>query len=225
MEKRGVFMSIKYLNDDETMELLDVLREDKGRHATRNRAIFFIAKYCALRVSEIGALRLEHYNSRRGEIHCVRSKGSLSNTIRILDDEVSTYLNYYMYERLNMDIDSPYFFLSQLGNPISRKTLDTHFKRYCQNTSIPRDKQHFHVLKHTRAVELANSGIDVKDVQWWLGHKNIDNTLIYLQYTTAQQETLYKKLEQNMYTEKNMKYEISRNYYIEEPTYGYLFNS
>lgn len=67
-------------------------------------------------------------------------------------------------------------------------------QKYCRNTSIPADKHHFHVLKHTRAVQLADLGVNVQDIQWWLGHKKIENTLIYMQFTTAQQDRLYRYL-------------------------------
>ena len=67
-------------------------------------------------------------------------------------------------------------------------------KRYCTEAGISPDKAHFHVLKHTRAVALADLGLDTKEVQYWIGHKSIKNTEIYLQFTSKQQETLYKKI-------------------------------
>ena len=70
-------------------------------------------------------------------------------------------------------------------------------KKYCAAAGI-RDKSkcHFHTLKHTRAVMLADAGLDIKEVQYWLGHKNVNNTMIYFQFTTSQYETLYRKLAQ-----------------------------
>ena len=53
----------------------------------------------------------------------------------------------------------------------------------------------FHSLKHTRGQFLADSGLDIKEVQYWLGHKNIRNTYIYFQFTRQQQEQMYEKLE------------------------------
>jgi site-specific recombinase XerD len=44
------------------------------------------------------------------------------------------------------------------------------------------------------AVHLAESSLDVKELQYWLGHKNINNTIIYFQFTTTQQESMYQKL-------------------------------
>lgn len=91
-------------------------------------------------------------------------------------------------------------FISQKGLPISRKTLDKLMKKYCEMAKIKdKDKWHFHTLKHTRAVNLAESGLDLKEIQYWLGHKEISNTQIYFQFTSSQYETLYKKLKKDKF--------------------------
>ena len=89
-------------------------------------------------------------------------------------------------------------FLSQEKKPISRKTLDVLMKKYCHLAKISDiEKHHFHTLKHTAAVHLAESEIDIKELQYYLGHKSVTNTLIYFQFTTKQQETMYAKLQKN----------------------------
>ena len=186
--------TIKYLNEKETHALYKKVNNDIMRHSERNQAIFYIAKYCALRISEVGMLRIDDYEAELSQIYCKRQKGSLNNTIRIIDPVVKEKLDIYYKSRLEMEIDSPFLFISQQGKPVSRKLLDHLIKRYCKNTPIPKEKRHFHVLKHTRAIELGNIGADIKEMQWWLGHKNINNTLIYMQFTTTQQESLYEKL-------------------------------
>ena len=57
-----------------------------------------------------------------------------------------------------------------------------------------KSKWHFHTLKHTRAVDLAEKGLDLKEIQYWLGHKEISNTQIYFQFTSVQYNALYRKL-------------------------------
>lgn len=185
---------IKYLKNDELKQLFLALESDRTRHAVRNKAIFYLAYYCALRVSEITNMGFSAYDPLNQQIYCRREKGSNNNTLRIIDKQVLYALNNYLKLRESLYPESCYLFPSQMGSPISRQQLDTLMKKYCKYTAIPSDKHHFHVLKHTRAVTLGDAGLDIKDIQWWLGHKNIENTMIYLQYTTHQQEILYQKL-------------------------------
>lgn len=184
---------IKYLTKSETKMLYTEIEKDTSRHAKRNKALFMTMKYCALRASEVGLLLECEYDAEQKNILCHRLKNSRDNIIRICEPDVIKALNDYLVVKPTLYPASELLFPSQKGEPISRQTLNHLMKSYCANTSIPKCKQHIHVLKHTRAVELADMGMDIKDIQWWLGHKNISNTLIYMQFTTTQQEALYQK--------------------------------
>lgn len=186
---------MKYLTNEDKKILLQEVYKTKGKHRLRNIAIFEVALYCALRVSEICTLRLDSYDKTNHSIYCHRLKGSSSNTLKIVDSHVIKALDDYMEERLQMKFDSDYLFLSQKGTPISRQRLDALIKKYCKAAHyIHPDKWHMHVLKHTRAVDLAELQLDIDDIQFWLGHKNVQNTFKYLEYTTALRKHLFDKL-------------------------------
>lgn len=186
--------TIKFLYPDEKKRLFQVIYEDTSKYHIRNKAIFYIAEYAGLRASEIGLIKLTDVNMEKKEIYFKRLKGSNNNTLRILDSTVYSSLLEYLQYRENNGIKSIYLFVSQKGNPISRKTLDTIMKNYCRSAHIPNDKAHMHTLKHTRAIDMAELGLDTKEVQYWIGHKSIKNTEVYLQFTSKQQETLYRKI-------------------------------
>jgi len=187
---------VKYLTQLEMKKVFKVIEKDNSIHALRNLTIFRVAYRCALRASELGLIRLEDYNKTRGEMYCHRLKGSNNNTIR-LDQETIKILNKYIRQNEICD-NQQVLFLSQEKKPISRKTLDVLMKKYCHLAKISDiEKYHFHTLKHTAAVHLAESEIDIKELQYYLGHKSVTNTLIYFQFTTKQQETMYAKLQKN----------------------------
>lgn len=183
--------TIKFLTSTEWRELYRTMENDTGTNAIRNRAIFNLGKYCALRASEIGLLRIDDYNHENQTIHCRRLKNGNSNTLKIIDSSVLTSLTEYLSIRPSSALP---LFLSQEMKPISRQSLDLIMKNYCKKTSIPEDKRHFHALRHTRAIEIIEATGNIYDAQFWLGHKNVQNTLIYLRYTTKQQEQLYQLL-------------------------------
>lgn len=184
-------MQIKYFTKDERNKLFKVINRSDEKHNLRNEAIFKTAYYCALRSSEVGLLTVEDFNSLKGEIYCKRLKGSFNNTLRIENKDILNTLKRY----IRVYKPSYYLFESQEKKPISRQMLDRLTKKYCDMANIQdKSKWHFHTLKHTRAVDLADMGLDIKEVQYWLGHKNVNNTLIYFQFTTSQQESMYRKL-------------------------------
>lgn len=192
---------MKYLHDFEMEALYKAIAADTSRHRMRNLAIFCLARYCGLRASEVGMIRITDVNLDRSEIYIKRLKNSNNHTLRIVDKHVLSALADYMDQRKALSVDSDVLFISQKGNPISRKRLDELIKKYCCIAGIPRGKAHMHVLKHTCAVSMAEAGLDTKEVQYWIGHKSIKNTEIYLQFTSAQQDVLYQKLA--LHTSKN----------------------
>lgn len=188
--------TVKFLTPEEVSELYTIIDSDCSIHGLRNRAIFYLAKYCALRVSEVSLLRLSDFDPYRRTIYCRRLKNSKNNTLKIVDNIVFNVLLNYYEARQKQSYPTDFLFPSQLGQGISRQMLDTIMKHYCRQTHISFDKQHFHVLKHTRAMELINyDDISLRDVQFWLGHRYIENTMIYLEYTSRAMNTLFCKLE------------------------------
>jgi site-specific recombinase XerD len=186
---------IKYLTQQETFNLFNAISNLKTVHAVRDLAIFRIAYRCGLRASEIALIKLEDYNAPKGELYCQRLKGSCNNTIR-LDNKAKQVLDTYILES-QLSSSSDILFKSQKNNPISRQTLNYLMKKYCSLAEITdKSKYHFHAIKHTTAVHLAESDMDIKELQWWLGHKAVTNTQIYFQFTTRQQDKMYTKLEE-----------------------------
>lgn len=186
---------IKYLTQQEATKLFNAIENYESSHSKIDLALFRVAYRCGLRASEIALIKLEDYNSSKGELYCKRLKGSNNNTIR-LDSKTRECLDMYIKEN-NICCNSQVLFTSQKGRPISRQTLDYLMKKYCSLADIvDKKKHHFHALKHTTAVHLAESDMDIKELQWWLGHKAVTNTEIYFQFTTKQQEKMYAKLEE-----------------------------
>lgn len=197
--------NIKYLLIEEYNELINTIQkiDNSSKFSLRNLSAFLIAEYCGLRASEIGMIRFTDYNNHLSSptIFCRRLKGSVSNTLKIVDPRVIETMNNFYEMRLQNPNHGQYLFASKSEKPLDRRTLDYLMKYYCSFTSIPAEKWHFHTLKHTRAMELIENvnGIDIRDVQWWLGHKYISNTMIYLNYSVQAQQKLYEKLLRNQF--------------------------
>ena len=197
---------MQHLTIDETELLFREIYRERGIHRKRNIAIFEVAKYCALRASEVANLRVSYYDRHAKQIYCPRLKGSNSNTLKIVNAHVIKALEDYLDERTARSIESPYLFVSQKGNPISRQRLDALIKHFCKKAQyIYPSKWHMHVLKHTRAIELAELDFDIDDIQFWLGHKNAENTFKYLEFTISLRKRMFHRLstlEGGSYTER-----------------------
>ena len=170
--------TIKFLTLDETRRLF------AGITDKRDKAIFLLAYRHGLRASEIGLLRVSDLDLKRLRVVLHRLKGSLSGEHPLQADEVRVLKAWLK----NRDTDSPILFPSRRGLPISRQMLDVLMKSYGEEAAIPKDKRHFHVLKHSIATHLLDAGAELRFLQAWLGHSNIQNTVIYTALVSTSRE-------------------------------------
>jgi type 1 fimbriae regulatory protein FimB len=175
--------TIKFLTLDEHKRLMRAIKDK------RDRAIFLIAYRHGLRASELGLLRREDLDLKALRIIVHRVKGSLGGTHPLQPDEANA-LRAHMRTR---DDQSPILFPSRRASPISRRMLDVLMKEYGQVALLPESKQHFHVLKHSIATHLLDAGAELRFVQDWLGHANIQNTIIYTFLTTRGRDSGARK--------------------------------
>lgn len=161
---------IKFLSIEEIKRLFSVIKHK------RDKAIFLMAYRHGLRASEVGLINLDDIDFNKQRIMIHRLKGSLSG-VHLLQPDESRILKSYIRDRKS---ESPTLFVSNRNLPISRKTLDVQIKNYGEKAELPKDKRHFHVLKHSIATHLLDTGeAELRFVQDWLGHANIQNTVIY----------------------------------------------
>ena len=72
--------------------------------------------------------------------------------------------------------------------------LDWLMKDYGASAGFAQSKRHFHILKHSIATHLLEAGADLRFVQDWLGHANIQNTTIYTFLTARTREQSARKI-------------------------------
>jgi integrase len=176
--------TIKFLTLQETTRLFHRLASYR-----REKGIFLLAYRHGLRASEVGMLRIEDIDFKTLRIMIHRLKGSHSGEHPLQPDEAKA-IKGYLRERGG---DSPILFTSNRGDPIARRTLDWLMKKHGGAIELPEAKQHFHCLKHSIATHLLDVGADLRFVQDWLGHSNIQNTVIYTYLTARNREAGARK--------------------------------
>lgn len=187
---------IKYFSQKELKKIFSAIEKTKdswNRFWLRDLCIFQLWYFCGLRASEVWLIKISDYNPRNSEIYIRRLKGSLNTTIR-LDSKRKSILDKYIREYQLKNSDKP-LFISRNFKAVSGITITYLTDKYIKSIpSISDEKRHFHTLKHTIAVHLAESWVDIKELREYLGHKRIESTLQYFSYTTAQKNAFYEKI-------------------------------
>lgn len=174
---------MNYLTQQELSALFKAIK------SPRDKAIFLIAYRHGLRSSEVSLIQDSDIDFSRNKIYIRQLKNSISGE-QLLGLDESNLLKKWLRKKAK----SPYLFPSRQGNPISRKQLDVLIKGYGKLADIPESNRHFHILKHSIGVHLLDAGADISLVKDLLGHKNIQNTMVYAQLTSARRDELHKQI-------------------------------
>jgi integrase len=176
--------TMQFLSQEELRRLLAVIRDK------RDKTLFLLAYRHGLRASEISLLQRTDVDLKQGRITIHRLKGSLSG-IYPLQPDVIKLLRSYLRSRTDV---SPYLFISNRGTPLDQRTLWCAMQTYGKKADLPPEKRKFHSLKHSIATHLLDARGELKFVQDWVGHKNIQNTTKYAQLTNPRRDEEARKL-------------------------------
>ena len=181
-------LRIKYLEKEDVFRLFRAI----PAHSYRDRAIFDLIYRHGLRRIEVTWLRKDWLGKSR--IWIKRAKNGVSQEYNLHPDSQKLISRYLCHRG---EDSNPFLFIgreSGENKPITKGMIYHLFRKYAEKAKIPLDKRFVHVLRHSIAVHLLNAGWDISDVQDWLGHKDVRNTLIYGKISNKRREMQFQKL-------------------------------
>ncbi len=144
-----------------------------GRHGERDATLILLAFRHGLRVSELLALRWSQIDFDNQVLHVIRLKGGINSTHPLTGNELRAL------RQLKRDYPSENFlFLTERKTPMTAHTFRKLLTRAGKAAKLP-VSVHPHMLRHSTGYALVNKGVDLRRIQYYLGHKNIQHTTRY----------------------------------------------
>jgi site-specific recombinase XerD len=164
----------------------------KGRYALRDRALFLTLYNTGARVQEIADLRRE--NLELGTSPRVRLHGK-GDKWRVcpLWQETADLLKALLLQKSSDNVSDGTVFCSQNRKPLTRFGIYKIVRRYTdsiprKNEAAPQRHVSPHIFRHTAAVHLLESGVEMNVIRNWLGHVSLETTNRYAEITTRMKE-------------------------------------
>jgi site-specific recombinase XerD len=144
------------------------------------RAVLMTTYGAGLRISEACRLRIHDIDSKRMLLHIREGKGGDSRYAMLSPRLLAVLRTYYR----EMRPAGPYLFPGyRADRPICRETIRNVLYRAAERCGM--DKRVTpHVLRHSFATHLLESGTSIRTIQVLLGHKSIETTQLYAQVST-----------------------------------------
>lgn len=176
---RFEYREAEYLDDDEVVQLI---RSIDGKAATRDRALLLLLYNTGARVQEIAGLDVADFHDQPIPFIRLRGKGRKQRTCPLWARTVGA-LRTWLSERENPPASEP-LFLNARAQRISRSGIAHLLRQLALRAGLqPRHARHLspHVLRHTTAMHLLQSGVDITTIAAWLGHAQLSTTHGYVE--------------------------------------------
>lgn len=187
---------IGYLTREEIQALLNA--PDRSRWVGRRDHALLLTLYnSGARVSEITTLKRHQICFGASTFLQLIGKGRKERTVPLWS-ETRQVLKAWFNEQ--GDQADRIVFPNARGQPLSRDGVDYRLKQAIQQASSvcpSLTAKHItpHVIRHSTALHLLQSGVDIATIALWLGHESIETTHVYLETDLALKEKALAKLD------------------------------
>ncbi len=194
----------KYLTTEQVQKLLDTV--DHGLFynvqeaefvalQARDAAMVYLIYATGLRVSELVNLSLHQIDLQQSYVR-VKGKGDkerIAPFAPVAGEKLATYIEKHrpFLASKNKRPDQTVF-LTHRGDPITRKSFWEILKRFAAESEIPATLSP-HMLRHSFATHLLQSGMNLRSLQMLLGHSDLSTTQIYTHVAPEHLKKSHKK--------------------------------
>jgi len=193
--KRFARPVIEHLSRGEIAAVLDA-PDASTWSGCRDRVMLETFYNTGARVSEIVALSVGDLSLGRGARLVIRGKGRKQRIVPLWK-RTSTHLREWL-RRVSSDPATP-LFPNRSGHRLTRAGVETRLRAALVTArercpSLRRRRISPHSLRHTTAMHLLQSGVDITVIALWLGHESITTTHIYMEADLSMKKRALRRL-------------------------------
>lgn len=184
--ERGAKPVVKYLSEAAIKAVL-ARPDNKTEIGLRDRLLLIMLYDTAARIQEVLDIKLNDLRLGGTPTVTLLGKNGIPRKVALMEATVKHLCYYLSVFHPNIDFyASDYLFYVKLRNGNKRMTEDNARRRvrYYGNEArlncpeIPKDI-HPHLFRHSRAMHLYQHGMPLTLISQWLGHSEVETTLIY----------------------------------------------
>lgn len=221
--------TIKFLTIQETKLILS--QPDTSKAIGIRDSLFMYLLYdSGCRIQEILSLKLKDFFVQNGtaELHII-GKGNKFRITPISEELIPKFERYCRHYHKSSTYDDYLFYTKRRGvcSQMSCDTAQTFIKKYGimaqkLNSAIPH--VHPHLFRHTRAMHLYMAGMPLELVSQWLGHSQLETSLIYARATTDMKRKAVDKIsaKENSVFKSDEKFKYADNEDVIRQLYGLM---
>src|SRR5262245_42627145 len=163
-----------------------------------NQVYFPTVHSLGLRLHEALFLQVSDIDGPRLQVHVHRGKGAKDRYVPLPEETLALRRTYWKTHR------HPAWLFPATGrnhtqsptaaSPMSRSSVQGAFRKAKQRAGLTKMGVAIHTLRHSYATHLLEAGVHPRLIQRYLGHTQLETTMLYLHLTHTGQEEAYTRL-------------------------------
>jgi integrase/recombinase XerC len=178
-------------SEKELNNVLNHIVYKSGFEGIRDKLIIDLFYTTGIRRAELLGLKLKDVNQFNNTIKVLgkRNKERILPLLPIISQQIIQYLS----ERIQLESikDDEYFFLMLNGVKLNESFVYRLINYYFSTVS-EKVKKSPHILRHTFATHMLNSGADLNSIKEFLGHSSLASTQIYTHSSLSELKKVYE---------------------------------
>ncbi|MBB3188290.1 tyrosine-type recombinase/integrase [Microbacter margulisiae] len=142
----------------------------------KHKAILMLTYSAGLRRMEVLQIKPKDIDSQRMQVHVVQGKGKKDRYTILSQKTLETLREYYKAERPTKFLFEP---AGHKGQPLWERSMEHIVKNSAKKAGIKKDVS-FHTLRHCFATHLLEAGVNLRQIQQFMGHTSFKTTAVYL---------------------------------------------
>ena len=175
----------RHLNPNEVDQICKTIQK-KSRNPGRDELMVLMSFHHGFRVSELTSVKWQHIDLKSGQLSVRRMKNGIDTVHPISDKRELMLLRRIHREQLKPT--AGFVFRNERGSPVSVNGFQKMFGKFSEQALGV--KWNSHSLRHACGTALIDRGHNLRTVQMYMGHRNIQNTTAYLHESAKQFEKI-----------------------------------
>jgi integrase/recombinase XerD len=179
---------------------VEEVRRALGCVRTFHNYAFLTTVYsCGLRLQEGLHLEVADIDSARMMVHVHRGKGAKDRYVPLPGSTLGLLRKYWVTHR------HPRLLFPALGRghqaapvatrPMATSSVQGAFRQALTTAGIRKRQVSLHTLRHSYATHLLEAGVNLRAIQRYMGHTDLETTMVYLHLTQKGQEDAYQLID------------------------------
>ena len=214
--KKAEQKEISYMKT-EGVELLVGQIDVNSTNGLRDYVMILILYTTGVRVSELINIKVKDISLTEPYTIRIHGKGNKGRYVPLMKTTIPYIKRYISLMNYDSDVKmSEYFFINHMGEQFTRQGVNYILKKYANkareiNSEIVPADLTAHKMRHTTAMELLSSGVDLMYIRDLLGHSSITTTEVYARTDAKLKRKAIEAASKNLLPDEEAKWDNNAN--------------